>query len=154
MPGSRTLVSPLDGKKWYYANNPSPTVPDGYGDEDAIRAIWASDQHPTRPPVTSPIKDTQPKSGASPETSAAKANKDTTPAEPTKEVTRDFLFDHIHGGWVGMLIGGLEGLPHEFKYEELPRETLPEFTFLEQGARTDDNDLEWTHIWFCLLYTS
>ena len=44
MPGSRTLVSPLDGKRWYYANRPGPAVPDGYGDEDAIRAIWAEDK--------------------------------------------------------------------------------------------------------------
>jgi len=42
MPGSRTLVSPLDRKRWYYANRPSLSVPDGLGDEDAIRAIWAS----------------------------------------------------------------------------------------------------------------
>jgi hypothetical protein len=40
MPGSRTLVSPLDRKRWYFANAPSPAVPDGLGDEDAIRAIW------------------------------------------------------------------------------------------------------------------
>jgi hypothetical protein len=47
-----------------------------------------------------------------------------------------------------MLIGGLEGLPHEFKYNEQPRDTLPEFTFLEKGARSDDdNDFEWTHLW-------
>ncbi|HRZ56272.1 MAG TPA: hypothetical protein P5525_12540, partial [Candidatus Paceibacterota bacterium] len=66
-----------------------------------------------------------------------------------KEVTHDRLFDRIYGGWVGMLIGGLEGLPHEFKYKEQPRETLPEFTFLESGARSDDdNDFEWTHLWF------
>jgi hypothetical protein len=43
MPGSRTLTSPLDRKRWYYANTPSPTVPDGLGDEEAIRAIWAAD---------------------------------------------------------------------------------------------------------------
>ena len=43
MPGSRTESSPLDHKRWYFANNPSPAVPDGLGDEDAIRAIWASD---------------------------------------------------------------------------------------------------------------
>ena len=43
MPGSRTLVSPLDHKRWYYANNPGPAVPEGLGDEGAIRAIWASD---------------------------------------------------------------------------------------------------------------
>lgn len=42
MPGSRTLVSPLDQKRWYYANTPSPAVPEGYGDEETIRAIWAA----------------------------------------------------------------------------------------------------------------
>ena len=44
MPGSRTLVSPLDRKWWYYANPPNAAVPEGYGDEAAIRAIWAADQ--------------------------------------------------------------------------------------------------------------
>jgi hypothetical protein len=43
MPGSRTMRSPLDGKRWYYANVPSPSVPDGLGDEESIRAIWADD---------------------------------------------------------------------------------------------------------------
>jgi pimeloyl-ACP methyl ester carboxylesterase len=43
MPGSRTMRSPLDGKRWYYANVPSKAVPEGLGDEDAIRAIWAAD---------------------------------------------------------------------------------------------------------------
>jgi hypothetical protein len=43
MPGSRTMVSPLDRKRWYYANRPSSTVPDGLGDEETIRAIWAAD---------------------------------------------------------------------------------------------------------------
>jgi pimeloyl-ACP methyl ester carboxylesterase len=42
MPGSRTMRSPLDNKRWYYANVPSSAVPDGLGDEDAIRAIWAA----------------------------------------------------------------------------------------------------------------
>jgi hypothetical protein len=46
MPGSRTLRSPGDGKRWYYANRPSPAVPEGYGDEDAIGAIWATDGRP------------------------------------------------------------------------------------------------------------
>jgi hypothetical protein len=44
MPGSRTMVSPLDRKRWYYANKPSPSVPDGLGDEEAIQAVWASDR--------------------------------------------------------------------------------------------------------------
>jgi len=43
MPGSRTMRSPLDRRRWYYANTPSPAVPDGLGDEETIRAIWAAD---------------------------------------------------------------------------------------------------------------
>jgi hypothetical protein len=43
MPGSRTMRSPLDRKRWYYANRPSAAVPDGLGDEDAIRTIWTDD---------------------------------------------------------------------------------------------------------------
>ena len=43
MPGSRTVRSPLDDLRWYHANNPSPAVPRGLGDEDAIREVWASD---------------------------------------------------------------------------------------------------------------
>jgi hypothetical protein len=41
MPGSRTAVSP--DTRWYFANNPSPAVPTGWGDEDAIRAVWSTD---------------------------------------------------------------------------------------------------------------
>jgi hypothetical protein len=44
MPGSRTMQSPLDHRHWYYANVPSPAVPEGLGDEEAIRAIWKSDR--------------------------------------------------------------------------------------------------------------
>jgi len=40
MPGSRTETSPLDGQRWYHANNPSAATPDGLGDEEAIREIW------------------------------------------------------------------------------------------------------------------
>lgn len=43
MPGSRTETSPLDNRRWYYANNPSPAVPDGLGDEVAIHSVWAAD---------------------------------------------------------------------------------------------------------------
>jgi len=43
MPGSRVLRSPRDDLRWYYANNPGEKVPQGFGDEEAIRAIWASD---------------------------------------------------------------------------------------------------------------
>jgi hypothetical protein len=43
MPGSRTLRSPLDGKRWYYANKPSPAVPEGFGQEGTLAAVWAAD---------------------------------------------------------------------------------------------------------------
>ncbi len=56
MPGSRTitnghLATPGDGtarsfsgtSPLYHANNPSAAVPDGMGDEETIRAIWAAD---------------------------------------------------------------------------------------------------------------
>jgi hypothetical protein len=43
MSGGRTMTSPLDHRKWYYANTPSAVVPDGLGDEAAIRTIWAND---------------------------------------------------------------------------------------------------------------
>ncbi|MCX5682772.1 MAG: hypothetical protein NT049_03710, partial [Planctomycetota bacterium] len=42
MPGSRTMRSPLDNRRWYFANTPSAAVPEGLGDEEAIRAIWAA----------------------------------------------------------------------------------------------------------------
>lgn len=42
MPGGRQTTSPLDKRRWYYANNPSAAVPDGMGDEDTIRDIWAT----------------------------------------------------------------------------------------------------------------
>lgn len=41
MPGSRTVSS--RDIRWYFANNPGPAVPNGFGDEDAIAAIWAAD---------------------------------------------------------------------------------------------------------------
>ena len=67
----------------------------------------------------------------------------------TIELTREQVLDHIRGGWTGMLIGGIEGLVHEFKYIKEPRATLPEYRFLPEGARSDDdNDFEWTHLWY------
>jgi hypothetical protein len=56
MPGSRQITKgrvglrgsgaaePYSGgRRWYHANNLSATVPDGMGDEETIRAIWAAD---------------------------------------------------------------------------------------------------------------
>lgn len=44
MPGGRTMTSPIDKRRWYFANQPSASVPEGLGDEETIRAIWAADQ--------------------------------------------------------------------------------------------------------------
>jgi hypothetical protein len=67
----------------------------------------------------------------------------------TIEISREELLDHLYGGWTGMMIGGLEGLPHEFKYNEEPRPSLPDYQFLPDGARSDDdNDFELTHLYF------
>ena len=44
MPGSRTETSPLNHRRWYSANLKSAAVPDGLGDEVAIRSIWSKDR--------------------------------------------------------------------------------------------------------------
>lgn len=44
MPGSRCLHCPVDGQWWYFANMPSAAVPNGFGQEDTIREIWAGDR--------------------------------------------------------------------------------------------------------------
>jgi hypothetical protein len=41
MPGSRTMSSPLDGRRWYYANDASARVPEGMGDEALILSVWS-----------------------------------------------------------------------------------------------------------------
>jgi hypothetical protein len=45
MPGSRGITNGphAGGTRWYHANNPSAAVPNGMGDEETIRTIWASD---------------------------------------------------------------------------------------------------------------
>jgi hypothetical protein len=42
MPGSRTLAAPVGEKRWYWASDPGPACPEGFGDEKTIRAIWAA----------------------------------------------------------------------------------------------------------------
>jgi hypothetical protein len=43
MPGFRCLSGTRNGKRWYYANQQGKATPDGFGQEDTIRAIWAAD---------------------------------------------------------------------------------------------------------------
>ena len=43
MPGSRTLHAPVNGQWWYWANTRSAATPDGFNQEETIKAIWAGD---------------------------------------------------------------------------------------------------------------
>jgi hypothetical protein len=45
MPGSRILHSPVNGEYWYYANTRSEAVPQGFGQEETIKAIWAGNMN-------------------------------------------------------------------------------------------------------------
>ena len=40
---SREVLDNYLSRAWYFANTPSPSVPDGLGDEEAIRAIWTAE---------------------------------------------------------------------------------------------------------------
>jgi hypothetical protein len=64
---------------------------------------------------------------------ASAAARSAAPEAGTIELTREQILDHIRGGWTGMLIGGIEGLAHEFKYIQKPREDLPDFEFLPKA---------------------
>ena len=44
MPGSRCLHAPVATRAWYRANMPSDATPDGFGQEETIRQIWAADR--------------------------------------------------------------------------------------------------------------
>jgi len=79
----------------------------------------------------------------------AAAESSSPPPAQTIQRMRAQIRDRIHGAWAGMLIGGIEGLAHEFKYIDEPRKDLPDYALLPNGARSDDdNDFEWTHLYF------
>lgn len=40
MPGIRCLSGAANGQRWYYVHRPSSALPEGFGQEDAIRKIW------------------------------------------------------------------------------------------------------------------
>jgi hypothetical protein len=54
MPGSRCLAGVAKGKQWYCANKASAATPDGFGQEDTIRAIWAQDADSAAPTPRKP----------------------------------------------------------------------------------------------------
>ena len=48
MPGMRVISGATDGKRWYDVNQPGAATPNGFGQEQTIRAIWAADEIPKR----------------------------------------------------------------------------------------------------------
>jgi len=44
MPGSRTLHAPVGNQWWYWANTRSAATPEGFNQEETIKAIWAEDR--------------------------------------------------------------------------------------------------------------
>jgi hypothetical protein len=45
MPGMRIISGGADGKRWYDVHKPSAVTPNGFGQEETIRAIWAADSN-------------------------------------------------------------------------------------------------------------
>ena len=43
MPGMRIISGAADGKRWYDVHTPSTAMPNGFGQEETIRSIWAAD---------------------------------------------------------------------------------------------------------------
>lgn len=62
------------------------------------------------------------------------------------EILDDELADKIQGGLLGQILGNLNGLPHELKYNDAPGNVESYTPSLPEGARTDDDtDIEWIY---------
>ena len=63
------------------------------------------------------------------------------------EIPDDLLADKIQGGLLGQILGNLNGLPHELKYNDAPGNVESYFPALPEGAHTDDDtDIEWIYV--------
>ena len=64
------------------------------------------------------------------------------------EIPYDVLMDKVRGGLLGQIIGNLNGIPHEFKYNEEPGNVTDYVPALPNGAFTDDDtDIEWVYVY-------
>lgn len=65
-----------------------------------------------------------------------------------KEIAADELRNKIRGAVIGQFFGNLNGLEHEFKYNEEPGNVADYLPDLSDGARTDDDtDIEFPYIY-------
>ncbi|SEL84221.1 ADP-ribosylglycohydrolase [Parapedobacter koreensis] len=65
----------------------------------------------------------------------------------TLQLPVETVVDKIRGGLLGQILGNLNGLPHEFKYEKEPGQVKNYVPQLLEGAQTDDDtDFEWVYI--------
>ncbi len=65
----------------------------------------------------------------------------------TVEISADTLQDKLRGGFLGQLLGDLNGLKHEMKYIAEPGNVQQYVPALPEGAWTDDDtDFEWVYI--------
>ena len=68
-------------------------------------------------------------------------------AQPA-EISADELRNKIRGAIIGQFFGNLNGLEHEFKYNEEPGNVTSYTPDLSEGARTDDDtDIEFPYIY-------
>src|SRR5262245_8907046 len=66
---------------------------------------------------------------------------------PIVEIPADSLEDKIRGGFLGQVIGDLNGLEHEMKYIAEPGNVHEYTPALPEGAWTDDDtDIEWPYL--------
>src|SRR5690554_370375 len=66
---------------------------------------------------------------------------------PPLQLPVEAVYDKIRGGLLGQMLGNLNGIPHEFKYNDAPGNIKNYIPSLPDGARTDDDtDFEWVYI--------
>ena len=66
---------------------------------------------------------------------------------PVTEIPVDVVYDKIRGGFLGQLLGDLNGLAHEMKYIAEPGDVREYIPSLPDGGWTDDDtDIEWPYL--------
>jgi len=64
------------------------------------------------------------------------------------EFSHEELIDKVRGGMLGQIIGNLNGIPYEFKFDKEPGNVTHYVPSLPEGAYTDDDtDIEWVYVY-------